>query len=96
MINWDQLGIKIDPQASIQIEHYFNDLENILNNQNLLYKKNEVFKELENHIIDIIRDKQILKISYAESLQILTVSSVNHLSAFLRGNVFIQNCNLIS
>ena len=72
MINWDQLGIKIDPQASIQIEHYFNDLENILNNQNLLYKKNEVFKELENHIIDIIRDKQILKISYAESLQILT------------------------
>ena len=72
MIDWEKYAIKIDYQASIQIEHYFNDLEKILNDQNLLYKKNEVFKELENHIIDIIRDKRIVKITYVDSLQILT------------------------
>ena len=72
MINWNKIQVEFNDQAKVQLNRYFQDLEKIMDDQQLSYRKNEVFQELENHIIDIIRDKRIVKITYAESLQILT------------------------
>ena len=71
MINWEHYDIKIDKQAQMQLNHYFDDLAKILDNQNLSYKKNEVFQDLENHIIDYITTKHLQMITFSDSLKII-------------------------
>ena len=51
MINWGKYSIKIDEEARLQFEQYFNDIARILDQQQLAYKKNEVFDELKSFII---------------------------------------------
>jgi hypothetical protein len=71
MINWLKFNIKVENQARLQFEHYFEDLEKILNEQNLSFKKSEVFRDLENHIIDYIKNKQIELIDFKAALKII-------------------------
>ena len=71
MINWRNYSIEIDESARIQLDHYFNDLGRILDNQHLSYKKEEVFSELEQHIIDYIRNNKIEKITFQDALDII-------------------------
>ena len=71
MINWKKVGVSIDNQSLHQIDHYFNDLEKVLTEQNLSYKKQEVFNLLENHIIDYISINNIKNIDYGVSLKLL-------------------------
>ena len=46
-------------KQKLQLEHDFNDLEKIFDNRNVLYKKSEVFNDLENHIIDYITNHNV-------------------------------------
>ena len=73
MINWNKLQIKIDAQAEQHLNAYFKELEKILDDQNLTYKKKEVFNDLENHIIDYITENKNLKeITVDQALDIIT------------------------
>lgn len=72
MINWYQLEISIDNQAKKQLDHYFEDLENILESQNLSDKKNEIFHDLENHIIDYLTNNQIKTVTFTNVLEIIS------------------------
>ena len=71
MINWNKLQVEIDDQARLQLDHYFRDLEMILDDQKLSYKKDEVFQELENYIIDYIRNQEIIVINFNTALKII-------------------------
>ena len=71
MINWGKYSIKIDEEARLQFEQYFNDIARILDQQQLAYKKNEVFDELKSFIIDYITNNKLISISYNDSLNII-------------------------
>ena len=71
MINWEYYNIKIDNTARLQFEHYFNDIKLILDKQNLVFKEHEIVTDLEDHIIDYIRNKDIATVSFKEAMEIL-------------------------
>ena len=71
MINWNDLHITIDNQAKIQIDRYFQDLQKILEDQNLFDKKEEVFHDLENHIIDHVTNHNLKTITFQDALNII-------------------------
>lgn len=72
MINWEYYTIKIDRSARLQFDHYFADIKLILDSQNLSLKEHEIFKDLEDHIIDYIKNKNITTISFKEAMEIIT------------------------
>ena len=73
MINWEKYNITIDEKARIQFERYFNDIAQVLNQQQLSYKINEVFDELESFIVDYITTNRIISVSFKDSSQIIKI-----------------------
>ena len=71
MINWNDLHITIDKQAQIQLDRYLDDIQKILEEQKLSEKEEEVFCDLENHIIDYITTNNMKSINLQEALDII-------------------------
>lgn len=72
MTNWNNLHIDIDKQAKTKFDRYFQDLQKVLEEQNLSERKEEIFHDLENHIIDFMTTNDLKSINLQDALNIIT------------------------
>ncbi len=71
MINWEAHDIRIENSAQKQFQHYFNDIKAILEEQNLSFKVNDILLDLEDHIVDYLRNNNIEFVSFKVALEII-------------------------